>query len=187
LVETIDIGGLERLRAENGQVLLVDVRSASEYGTGHIPGAMNVLLEQVESRVEDLGQAVPVILICKSGQRARMAAGLLEPCRQNTKVLGGGTDAWRKAGMPLVTSIATPWSLERQVRLGAGLMALSGALLGATLSANWLYLAGFAGLGLTLAGLTDFCPMALLLSKMPWNGARQCGVTGSTDRPSCCE
>jgi rhodanese-related sulfurtransferase len=187
LIETIDIGGLERLRAEHRQVFLVDVRSASEYGTGHIPGAMNVPLEQVESRVEDLDQVIPIVLICKSGQRARMAAGLLEPCRQNAKVLGGGTDAWRKAGLPIVTSIATRWSLERQVRLGAGLMALAGVLLGATVSAYWLYLAGFAGLGLTMAGLTDFCPMALLLSKMPWNGARQCGVTGSTDRTNCCE
>lgn len=187
MTETIDVNGLERLRAEKQQGLLVDVRTASEYETGHIPGAMNVPLEQVESRLEDLGQGMQIVLICKGGQRARMAAGLLEPCGQNARVLSGGTDAWRKAGLPVVSSLATRWSLERQVRLGAGLMALAGVLLGAALSPKWLYLAGFAGFGLTLAGLTDFCPMALLVSKMPWNGARQCTVTGSTDRTSCCE
>jgi rhodanese-related sulfurtransferase len=182
----MDIHVLERLRAEDRQLLLVDVRSASEFGTGHIPGAINMPLEQLESRVDDLAKERSVVLICKSGQRAHMAAAFLGPCRENTRVLDGGTDAWRNAGLPLVTSSATRWSLERQVRLGAGLMTLTGVLLAATVNAHWLYLAAFAGAGLTMAGLTDFCPMALFLSRMPWNGPRRCAVTRSTDRPNCC-
>ena len=101
-------------------------------------------------------------------------------------MLEGGTDAWRKAGLPLVVSSNTRWSLERQVRLGAGLLALIGALLAVLMSVRWIYLAGFIGLGLTVAGLTDFCPMALPLSKMPWNGSRRGDVTCGTDRRSCC-
>src|SRR5258707_15020386 len=54
----LDIHDLERLRAAGSSALLVDVRSASEYSTGHIPGAINMPLEQLESRVEDLGKGL---------------------------------------------------------------------------------------------------------------------------------
>lgn len=186
MTDIVSIPSLQGLLAEGRHALLIDVRSASEFATGHIPGAIPMPLEQVESRVDDLDAKIPIILICKSGQRARMAAALLAPCRPDLKVLDGGTDAWRGAGLPLVVSCKTRWSLERQVRLGAGLLALIGALLGVLVSVRWIYLAGFIGLGLTFAGLTDFCPMALLLSKMPWNGPRRGDVTCGTDRPSCC-
>jgi rhodanese-related sulfurtransferase len=186
VTETVSIPSLQGLFAEGRYALLIDVRSASEFATGHIPGAIHMPLEQVESRAGDVDAKLPLILICKSGQRARMAATLLEPCRPDAKVLEGGTDAWRQAGLPLVVSCNTRWSLERQVRLGAGLLASIGALLAVLVNARWIYLAGFIGLGLTFAGLTDFCPMALLLSKMPWNGPRRGDVTCGTDRPSCC-
>ena len=186
MAEIVTIPNLQGFLAEGRSALLIDVRSASEFATGHIPGAIHMPLEQVESRVDDLDAKLPIILICKSGQRARMAAALLEPCRPDATALEGGTDAWQKAGLPLVVSRNTRWSLERQVRLGAGLMAMTGAFLGAMVNVRWVYLAGFIGLGLTVAGLTDFCPMALLLSKMPWNGPRRGDVTCGTDRRSCC-
>lgn len=186
MTQTLTISGMENLLVEGRAGLLIDVRSASEFATGHIPGAIHMPLEQVESRVGDLGANLPIILICKGGQRARMAAALIETCRPEAKVLEGGTDAWSKAGLPLVVSSNTRWSLERQVRLGAGLLVLAGAVLGILVSTRWVFLAGFIGLGLTMAGLTDFCPMALLLSKMRWNGPRHGGVTCGTDRPSCC-
>ena len=58
----------------------------------------------------------------------------------------------------------------RQVRLGAGLLVLTGAALAFTVDVNWLFLSAFVGGGLTFAGLTDICPMAEILGKMPWNG-----------------
>jgi len=79
-----------------------------------------------------------------------------------------------KAGLPLASSIKTRWSLERQVRLIAGLLVVLGAVLALTVSPFWVYLSGFVGLGLTFAGLTDICAMGILLAKMPWNGVKQC-------------
>ena len=130
MTEILTIPGMQRFLAEGRTGLLVDVRSASEFATGHIPGAMHMPLEQIESRVADLDAKLPIILVCKSGPRARMAATLLKPCRPEAKVLEGGTDAWRNAGLPLVVNSNTRWSLERQVRLAAGLLALTGAVLG---------------------------------------------------------
>ena len=51
----------------------------------------------------------------------------------------------------------------------AGTMALAGAILAVTVAPAWIFLSGFVGFGLVLAGATDFCPMAILLAKMPWN------------------
>lgn len=170
MAQTITVGQLEE--RERGQ--LVDVRSPSEYATGHIPGTLNIPMEQVESRLRDLQSGSPAVLICQAGKRAQMVAGLLEPCGMDVAVLEGGTQAWIDAGRPVVKSVATRWSLERQVRLGAGLLVLAGAVLAIVASTKWILLSGFVGLGLTFAGLTDLCPMAMLLTKMPWNRASHC-------------
>ena len=54
MTEILTIPGMQRFLAEGRTGLLVDVRSASEFATGHIPGAMHMPLEQIESRVNDL-------------------------------------------------------------------------------------------------------------------------------------
>jgi hypothetical protein len=84
-------------------------------------------------------------------------------------VLRGGTDAWRQADLPLVASTQSRWSLERQVRLGAGLLVLTGVVFGLLLHPGWFYLAGFVGTGLIFAGTTNYCAMANLLALLPWN------------------
>jgi len=109
-----------------GATLLVDVRSGSEFASGHIPGAVNIPMDQIEARLQDLGAEVPIVLVCQSGKRAGITAGLLEPCQRQISVLEGGTKAWIRAGFPVVASVKTRWSLERQVRLGAGMLVLTG-------------------------------------------------------------
>jgi hypothetical protein len=133
-------------------------------------------MDQIEARLDDLHADAPLVLICQAGTRARMTAALLEPCQRRLTVLDGGTNAWLQAGLPVVASVKTRWSLERQVRLGAGLLVLTGAVLALTVNSSGLYLSGFVGLGLTFAGLTDICPMAIALGKMPWNGTSHCKV-----------
>jgi len=158
--------------------LLVDVRSGSEFASGHIPGAINIPMEEIEARLDDLDVNLPIVLICQSGKRARMSSSLLEPCQRQITVLEGGTQAWIRAGFPVVASVRTRWSLERQVRLGAGLLVLAGVILALTANPLWVFLCGFVGLGLTFAGLTDICAMGIILGKMPWNRRRQCSIGG---------
>ena len=129
-------------------------------------------MDQFEARRKDLRLEDGLVLVCKAGSRAQIVAGWLG-ASVPVRVLEGGTNAWNRAGLEVVTSAKTRWSLERQVRLGAGLMVLTGTVLPAV-GIHWgIWLAMFAGAGLTFAGATDICMMAILLAKMPWNQGRK--------------
>lgn len=162
---------------------LIDVRSPSEFASGHIPGAINIPMDQIESRLRDLTAGKPIVLICQVGKRAQMTADILGPCRFDLTVLEGGTNAWMEAGFPVVQSVKTRWSLERQVRLGAGLIVLTASIFALVSDSRWLFLAAFVGAGLTFAGLTDLCPMAEFLQRMPWNRRSHCQLPGPNSAP----
>jgi rhodanese-related sulfurtransferase len=171
----------------HGPAQLVDVRSGSEFAAGHIPGAVNIPMDQIEARLADLSPEVLIVLICQTGKRARMTAGLLEPCHRQITVLEGGTKAWIDAGHPVVRSTTTRWSLERQVRVGAGIVVLTGVVLALTVNPLWVFLCGFVGLGLSFAGLTDICAMGIILEKMPWNHRSHCPIGAPhSEQPGNC-
>jgi rhodanese-related sulfurtransferase len=90
---SINTGTLKEWLSSGFPSQLIDVRSASEFATAHVPGAINIPLEQIELRTADLRSDVPVVLICQAGTRARMAADLLAGSAKNLMVLDGGTDA----------------------------------------------------------------------------------------------
>jgi rhodanese-related sulfurtransferase len=159
---------------------MIDVRTSSEYASGHIPCTVNIPMDQFEARQKDLRLEDGVVLVCKAGSRAQIVAGWLGS-KANVRVLEGGTDAWRSRGLEVVISAKTRWSLERQVRLGAGLMVLVGTALAAAGVPWGIWLAMFAGAGLTFAGATDICMMGILLAKMPWNQGR------TENAGNCCQ
>lgn len=154
-------------------VQIIDVRSPGEFAAAHIPGAISVPMDQIESRLHDLSDQRQVVLVCQSGKRAEMTCGLLQASEKDLTVLEGGTAAWQSAGLPVVSSSKSRWSLERQVRLAAGILVLTGVVLSLTVHPNWIGLSGFVGAGLTFAGLTDLCPMAIFFGAMPWNKPAQ--------------
>jgi len=172
-MKEISISELCSLKKQAPGTQFVDVRSPSEYASGHIPSAVSVPLEEIEARQGDLNAEQPVVLICKSGTRACIAEGYLRESGRNISVLRGGTDGWVRAGLPLVVNAKTRLSLERQVRFAAGILLLSAVVLSVTIYAPMIYLAGLVGAGLTFAGATDYCPMGILLGKMRWNRARK--------------
>jgi hypothetical protein len=114
-----------------------------------------------------------------------MAAALLAPCRSDTAVLDGGMDAWYRASQAVVVSSRTRWSLERQVRLVAGLIVLLGVAAALALDRRWIFLSCFVGLGLTFAGVTDICAMGELLVRMPWNRKSKLHAVRSAAGQSC--
>jgi rhodanese-related sulfurtransferase len=84
--------------------LLLDVRDAAEYAKGHILGAKNVPLADLERRAAefDKHKAKPVIVNCDSGNRATRALSVLK-ARGFASVynLDGGYGAWQQAGLPV--------------------------------------------------------------------------------------
>ena len=84
--------------------LLVDVREAEEFAKGHILGARNIPLAQLEARVGELEKhkAKPVIVHCETGNRSRGAQSTLRAKGFERAVnLAGGYVAWKQAGMPV--------------------------------------------------------------------------------------
>ena len=98
------------------------------------------------------------------------------------RVLDGGVQAWRRARLPLREG-RKRLPVDRQVQLIAGLMVLGGVGLGLVVSPWFLALAAFFGAGLTFAGATGTCGLALMLMKLPWNATR--ALPGETGGAVC--
>ncbi|MEU3572229.1 rhodanese-like domain-containing protein [Kitasatospora sp. NPDC036755] len=167
---------VEQLQPRLGQLTLIDVRSPGEYAAGHIPGALNVPLDQLDRALPALRQAAgqgEIAVVCAAGPRAANACGRLAEAGIPTLTLTGGTNAWAGAGRPLeqVAGARRVWALDRQVRLVAGSLVLAGVLVDLALpGARWLSAA--VGGGLAFSALSNTCAMGSMLSKLPYNRPR---------------
>jgi rhodanese-related sulfurtransferase len=83
---------------------LVDVREADEFSRGHIPGARLLPLSTLRAAPRASLPRDGVLFVCAGGVRSQTAARLAEHYGV-TRVynLAGGTKAWAKAGLPIVT------------------------------------------------------------------------------------
>jgi rhodanese-related sulfurtransferase len=185
-MRTLTIDELREQLDRGERFQMIDVRGADEFAAGHVPCAVNLPMDQVEARLDDLHHRDPVLLICQSGRRAALTRELLRPHLNELVVLEGGTAAWTRAGLPLVRATATRWALERQVRLAAGVITAIGAALAITVDPVWALVPLGTGAGLTFAGLTNVCGMAALLGRMPWNRPRKAMATSAAGHSSSC-
>lgn len=159
-----------RRRLESGCALL-DVREYPEWVEAHLPGARLVPLGELKKQPE-LGGAGEMLVLCRSGRRAREAAELLAQSGARPVVIEGGIEAWKQAGYPVRKEGQGPISLERQVRIAAGALVIAGLLLDMVLPGA-RYLSLFVGCGLVFAGVTNTCAMGLLIARAPWNRRRK--------------
>jgi rhodanese-related sulfurtransferase len=158
-------------------VTLIDVRTPVEYASVHADGARLIPLDELDPGLAATvaPPAAPIYIICKSGKRAEQACNRFrEAGFDNVYSVEGGTDAWINAGLPVVRNRRVI-SLERQVRIAAGILVLTGVILGFVVNDIFYAISAFVGCGLIFAGITDFCGMGLLLAKMPWNQSDGCG------------
>jgi phage shock protein E len=77
VVYVSDTTGTEALRLVSAGATLVDVRSVEEYEDGHIGGAVNIPVDDLAARVQEIPADRPVVLYCRSGRRASRAAEML--------------------------------------------------------------------------------------------------------------
>jgi len=176
-MKTISPPELQKLLAEQPGLPVLDVRTPAEYAGAHVKEARNVPLGDLNPQKfyseAALSKDQPVYLLCQSGGRARKAAEKFAGDGfDNGVVIEGGTQAWIDAGLPVERGSVKVISLERQVRIAAGSLVLTGALLSWFVNYAFIGLAAFVGAGLVFAGITDFCGMGLLLARLPWNNRK---------------
>ncbi len=160
-------------RLAAGRAVLVDIREADEFARAHIPGARSQPLSLWEQAHLTVDPDADVVFTCRTGMRTAGACDRLAArVSGDAFVLDGGLDAWAKAGLPVSKDKAAPMEINRQVQITAGLLILTGVVLGYTVSPLWFGLSGFIGAGLTFAGLSGTCGMARVLMLMPWNRVR---------------
>jgi len=157
------------LQGDSDKYALVDVRMRSEYDSIHALPAILLPLDTLTDAVMARLSGKKIFCICKSGTRGKLAADIFAKNGFNDVCnIEGGTTAWEKDGLPVVKG-ASSISLERQVRIVAGLLVAIGTLAGFFFTPYLLFVPLFVGLGLVFSGVTDTCGMALVLTRCPWN------------------
>lgn len=175
-------------RSRLQELTVIDVRTPGEYAGGHIPGALNIPLDQLDRALPDIRTAAQrgeVLVVCASGARSENACRILADEGIHTATLVGGTGAWAAQGHDLHRpegSTKATWGMERQVRLTAGSVVLLGLALGEFVHPAFRLLsAGIAG-GLVFSAVTNTCGMAALLAKLPYNRPRQADLEATLTR-----
>ena len=89
------------------KAVVIDVCEANEFAMGHVGGAKNIPLNQLEEKLPNAvkNKALPVILVCQSGARSNRAVAIAKKLGyEQAQSLGGGLSTWKKANLPLEKS-----------------------------------------------------------------------------------
>jgi rhodanese-related sulfurtransferase len=171
-LKTIQASEWTKLICSQEECNVLDVRTLPEYREVHLQkDAVHVPLDQIDpSRIRSMfsDTTKPIYVLCKGGKRAAAAAEKLNDAGiTNILVVDGGLDACMACGVPVVRGNVI--LLERQVRMAAGALVVTGIALGVMVHPAYLALSAGVGIGLFSSGLTGWCGLALLLAKAPWN------------------
>ncbi|WP_028603167.1 rhodanese-like domain-containing protein [Ottowia thiooxydans] len=88
------------------KAVVVDVCETAEYAAGHVTGAKNIPLAELEAKLPTTvkNKTLPLILVCASGARSARAVGVARKLGyEKAQSLGGGMKAWRDANLPVET------------------------------------------------------------------------------------
>lgn len=99
----IDVATLKQ-RLDAGGTFVLDVRTPQEFAQGHVPGAVNISLQELASRLPELEarKGEEFAVICAVGGRSASATALLrEQGFAGATNVQGGTQAWIQAGLPV--------------------------------------------------------------------------------------
>jgi hydroxyacylglutathione hydrolase len=86
---------------ERDHVVMLDVRAENEWGSGHVPGSLNLPLGSLDERVSEVPRDRPLVVHCQTGARAAIAASLLRARGfTDVRLFPGGFAEWRSGGKP---------------------------------------------------------------------------------------
>lgn len=186
MIKTINATTLKSL-LDTREAILVDVREADEFRAEHIGHALSFPLSTLHNHMEllDFPLGSKIVFQCLGGVRSNNACMMVEDAlaeKYDIYNLEGGFNAWKKAGLPIVsastTSSAPPttascdMSIFRQVQMIVGSLVFFCILLGFLVASGFFILAGIFGGMLAFAGYSGWCGLAMLLQRAPWNKAK---------------
>ena len=156
--------------------VIIDVREPDEFNAESVKDSVHVPLSRFDSVAPGtLSHFMDrkVILMCRSGARAKMAyeraINLGFQPQGGYEIFSGGILEWKKLGKPTVSNNSKHLPILRQTHIVAGLIGLIGVALGYLVN-PWLFaIAGFVSAGLMFAGLSGICMMSNILALAPWN------------------
>jgi rhodanese-related sulfurtransferase len=109
VTKRLSVGELhQRWEADHEAFQVLDVRELAEWEQGHIPGAVHAPYHDLHRIPDEIDIDAPIAVICGSGQRAAVAASLLQRhgVRNVIHVVDGGVPLWQRQGWPIQTSDA---------------------------------------------------------------------------------
>ena len=108
VIQGAGAGGLSPTQAvqlmNREKAVVVDVCEAEEFAAGHVVGARNVPLNQLEDKLAAhvKNKSLPLILVCQTGARSGRALAIAKKLGyEQAQSLAGGLAAWRSANLPL--------------------------------------------------------------------------------------
>ncbi|NEC26045.1 rhodanese-like domain-containing protein [Streptomyces sp. SID8111] len=171
--------GTDQARTRLHEFTVIDVRTPGEYASGHLPGALNIPLDQLRRALPALRDAAgrgDLLVVCASGRRSADAAARLAGHGITAATLTGGTAAWSEEGhaldRPAACATRSAWAMERQVRLAAGTLVLLGLVLDLLVHPAFRFLSAGIAAGLVFSAVTNTCGMAAVLARLPHNRPR---------------
>jgi hydroxyacylglutathione hydrolase len=98
----VTVHDLKKMIDSKEKIMILDVRRENEWMEGHIEGSIRIYLGHIPEQVDQLPRDLPIVVVCKTGNRSSFGASVLLRAGVN-KVYNclGGIDAWIKSGYPV--------------------------------------------------------------------------------------
>ena len=93
----------KQLIEEKSNLVILDVRTVSEYDDSHIEGALNIPVQEIEGRLDELAKNDEILVYCRTGNRSFTAIEIMN-AEGFTKIyhMNHGITAWIDADYPVV-------------------------------------------------------------------------------------
>ncbi len=164
-----------RIYPKDSRYCIIDVRDHHEYATGSEAtvcwpaNEINSVTAYEFVNAQKLTPDQTVILLCARGMGASAAAEKLQTLIPNhISVVEGG-----HAALAIACSTKQKISIERQVRIAAGILVLISIIGSMLIHPALIIFSVFMACGLIFSGITDWCGLGLLMMKMTWNQPRK--------------
>lgn len=155
---------------DKNKIIIIDIRSPTEYQYEHIEGAINMTPNDLAALSTIDYHDKIALFHSNTGNRTILNEKLIDQTSFKEKYcLASGLSGWKAANLPTVRPTSAPIDMNRQIQIIAGSLVILGIGLSHLFSPYFIIVSLIPGLGLLISGLTGFCGMAILLQKMPWN------------------